>query len=80
MLNNALDSIGTMLSPQSTAPDHGDFVDSDEEYDLEDSAGLLDRYYQGSYYPTCIGDVIGQTHRIEHNLSYRGFPYYLDGL
>lgn len=30
-------------------------------------------YYQGLYYPICIGDVLAHRYRIEHKLGHGGF-------
>ncbi|CAI6094596.1 unnamed protein product [Clonostachys chloroleuca] len=53
--------------------DLGEFVDSDDECDVEDFAEDPERYSQGLYYPVCIGDVFSNRYRIEHKLGHGGF-------
>ena len=51
----------------------GDFVDSDDECDVEDAAEPAERYDEGLYYPICIGEVLVDRYRIEHKLGHGGF-------
>ncbi|KAF1828558.1 kinase-like protein [Decorospora gaudefroyi] len=57
--------------------DCGDFVNSDNEEeveDLEENAEPLLLYFQPPfYYPICIGNVLAQRYRIEHKLGHGGF-------
>ncbi|KAE9367687.1 kinase-like protein [Stipitochalara longipes BDJ] len=57
--------------------DCGDFVDSDNEEevdDLEENAEPLILYFQQPfYYPIYIGNVLAQRYRIEHKLGHGGF-------
>lgn len=57
--------------------DCGDFVDSNNEEeveDLEENAEPLLLYFQPPfYYPICIGNVLAQRYRIEHKLGHGGF-------
>lgn len=58
----------------SSIPDCGDFVDSDDEYDVEEKAEPLERYTFGRLYcPIRIGQLLVQTYRIEHKLGHGGF-------
>jgi serine/threonine protein kinase len=54
--------------------DCGDYVDSDNEVDIEDEAEPLERYFSNTpYFPAHIGQVLNQRYRIEHKLGYGGF-------
>jgi serine/threonine protein kinase len=53
--------------------DQGDFVDSDEEFEVEDACEDPQRYLQGLYYPICIGETLAGRYRIEHKLGHGGF-------
>jgi hypothetical protein len=53
--------------------DYGDFVDSDEECEVEEVTEAVERYNNGLYYPICIGDVLVGKYRIEHKLGHGGF-------
>ncbi|WEW61765.1 hypothetical protein PRK78_007259 [Emydomyces testavorans] len=70
--SNAITAVEIMSLQDSSAPnDYGDFVDSDDEFEIEESAEPLERYHQpGLYYPICIGEVLAQTYRIEHKLGH----------
>ena len=54
-------------------PDRGNFVDSDEEPEVEECTEDRKDYHLGFYYPIRIGDVLNQTYRIEHKLGHGGF-------
>ncbi|KAK7425029.1 hypothetical protein QQZ08_008305 [Neonectria magnoliae] len=56
-----------------TTDDWGDFVDSDDECEIEEVAESPDRYVQGLYYPTYIGEVLADKYRVEHKLGHGGF-------
>ena len=63
-----------MSLQDSTGYDCGDFVDSDDEYDVEERAEPPERYAFGRLYcPIRIGQVLVQTYRIEHKLGHGGF-------
>ncbi|TVY92213.1 putative serine/threonine-protein kinase [Lachnellula willkommii] len=63
-----------MSIEDNPAPDYGDFVCSDDEFEVEDLAEPRERYFQGlPYYPICIGDVLDQRYRIEHKLGHGGY-------
>ena len=62
-----------MSLQDSSTPDWGDFVGSEDEYEVEESAEPVERYFEDSYYPIHIGQVIAQTYRIEHKLGHGGF-------
>ncbi|KAH6970210.1 kinase domain-containing protein [Fusarium avenaceum] len=51
----------------------GDFVDSDDEGEVEDECEPAERYDEGLYYPICIGEVLANRYRIEHKLGHGGF-------
>jgi hypothetical protein len=55
----------------------GDFVNSDNEEEVEDleenAEPLLLYFQQPFYYPICIGNVLAQRYRIEHKLGHGGF-------
>ncbi|KAF7555990.1 hypothetical protein G7Z17_g1716 [Cylindrodendrum hubeiense] len=53
--------------------DQGDFVDSDDEIDVEMSAEDPEGYENGVYYPICIGEILAKRYRIEHKLGHGGF-------
>ncbi|KAH8172812.1 protein kinase domain-containing protein [Sarocladium implicatum] len=53
--------------------DRGDFVDSDDEVELDEVAEDPEQYLHGLYYPLCIGEVIAGRYRIEHKLGHGGF-------
>lgn len=57
----------------TTTSDHGDFVDSDEELDFIEFAEDPERYFNGLFYPVCIGDILAGRYRIEHKLGHGGF-------
>ncbi|KAH6699038.1 protein kinase [Leptodontidium sp. MPI-SDFR-AT-0119] len=51
------------------ALDYGYFVDSDSECDIESEAEPRERYGEGLYYPTQIGEILSCRYRIEHKLD-----------
>lgn len=53
--------------------DRGDFADSDGEDDIEEGAENIDRYFEGLYYPICIGEILSGRYRIIHKLGHGGF-------
>lgn len=53
--------------------DCGEFVDSDEEGDVEDVSEPLERYDQDLYCPLHIGEVLVGRYRIEHKLGWGGY-------
>lgn len=60
-------------SANNAIADLGDFVDSDDEADIEEIAENPKRYQQGLYYPTYIGEILADKYRIEHKLGHGGF-------
>ncbi|KAF4956861.1 hypothetical protein FGADI_3550 [Fusarium gaditjirri] len=54
-------------------PIWGDFVDSDDECEIEDACEPVERYEEGLYYPVCIGEVLVDRYRVEHKLGHGGF-------
>jgi hypothetical protein len=55
--------------------DLGDLInDSDSEADkIWPNCEPTHRYYDGTYYPICIGDVLHNRYRIIHKLGWGGF-------
>ncbi|KAJ4137904.1 hypothetical protein NW765_017573 [Fusarium oxysporum] len=53
--------------------DRGDFVDSDDEHEVEEASEDPERYVEGLYYPICIGEILVNQYRIEHKLGHGGF-------
>jgi hypothetical protein len=51
----------------------GDFVDSDDECEVETDAEPRIRYWEGLYCPLYMGEVLDGRYRIEHKLGWRGF-------
>ncbi|KAF4445551.1 CMGC protein kinase [Fusarium austroafricanum] len=51
----------------------GDFVDSDDEGEVEDECEPVERYMEGLYYPICLGEILADRYRIEHKLGHGGF-------
>lgn len=72
--SDAKTATGAISLQGSSAPDCGDFVGSDDEYEVEESAEPFERYLRGDlYYPIRIGQILIQTYRIEHKLGHGGF-------
>lgn len=59
-----------MASPATL--DYGYFVDSDSECDVESEAEPRERYGEGLYYPTQIGEILSCRYCIEHKLGWGG--------
>ncbi|KAI0006676.1 kinase-like protein [Xylariaceae sp. FL0662B] len=53
--------------------DCGYFVDEDDECEVESEAEPRVRYREDLYCPLHIGQVVGQTYRIEHKLGWGGY-------
>lgn len=53
--------------------DRGDFVDSDNEHEVEEASEDPEYYTEGLYYPICIGEILANRYRIEHKLGHGGF-------
>ena len=53
--------------------DWGDFVDSEDEDEVEAEAEVPNRYSQGIYFPICLGDILVDRYRVEHKLGHGGF-------
>lgn len=48
---------------------YSEFVDTDEEIDVNDNSEPLERYENGLYCPVCIGEVLAGRYRREHNFT-----------
>ncbi|KFA52218.1 hypothetical protein S40293_00483 [Stachybotrys chartarum IBT 40293] len=53
--------------------DSGEYVPSDEEFEIEYMAEPQDRYHEHRLYPLLIGEVLNNTYRVEHKLGHGGF-------
>lgn len=53
--------------------DHGDFVDSDHEADIEAESEDAMQYLNGHFYPVRIGDILKQRYQVVHKLGRGGF-------
>lgn len=54
------------------APDYGDFLDSDEEVEIEDECEPYEWYFDGKFYRVCLGEVLARRYRVEHKLGRGG--------
>ena len=74
-VSDAIPVTGSTTSLQeSTVPDCCDFVDSDDEYDVEEKSEAPERYAFGRLYcPIRIGQVLDQIYRVEHKLGHGAF-------
>lgn len=61
------------MSTYSDIIDGGDFVDSDDEFEVEEVSENPQRYLEGLYYPICIGETLADRYRIEQKLGHGGF-------
>ncbi|KAF5533969.1 CMGC kinase [Fusarium napiforme] len=61
------------MSTHSDIIDGGEFVDSDDEFEVEEVSENPQRYLEGLYYPICIGETLANQYRIEHKLGHGGF-------
>ncbi|KAM0080438.1 hypothetical protein ACKRZS_007415 [Fusarium odoratissimum] len=61
------------MSANTDVADGGDFVDSDDEFEVEEVSEDPQRYLEGLYYPICIGETLADQYRIEHKLGHGGF-------
>lgn len=67
-------SPGLTATQESAPVDRGDFVDSDEEYEVEDESEDSLQCLCGLYYPVRIGDLFPQNrYQIIHKLGRGGF-------
>jgi hypothetical protein len=53
--------------------DRGDFVDSEDEGDIEEVAENPNLYPKGLSYPICIGEIVADRYRIDHKLGHGSF-------
>ncbi|EWG42658.1 hypothetical protein FVEG_15477 [Fusarium verticillioides 7600] len=58
---------------QPDAEDWGNFVDSDEEPDVEFACEYINLYPKGFCYPISIGEVIVERYRVVHKLGHGAF-------
>ncbi|EWY99945.1 CMGC protein kinase [Fusarium oxysporum NRRL 32931] len=61
------------MSANTDVADGGDFVDSDDEFEVEEVSEDPQRYLEGLYYPIHIGETLANQYRIEHKLGHGGF-------
>jgi len=60
-------------SCSTTMDDRGDFVDSEDEGDIEEVAENPNLYPEGLLYPICIGEIVADRYRIDHKLGHGSF-------
>ena len=53
--------------------DYGDFVNLDDECEVEDDSEPRNHYCRRYSYPVYIGEVLGEWYRIEHKLGWGGY-------
>lgn len=68
--NMAISATTPQYPADSDEAEYGDFVDSDEDYDVTEYTEFP---YEYRFYPIRIGEVIDQTYRIDHKLGHGGF-------
>ncbi|SCO84273.1 uncharacterized protein FRV6_08400 [Fusarium oxysporum] len=61
------------MSAHSDIVDGGYFVDSDDEFEVEEVSENPLRYLEGLYYPIGIGEILANQYQIEHKLGHGGF-------
>src|SRR5690554_4771919 len=54
-------------------PEWGDFVDSDEDYEVTVVTESVELYEQGLFYPIRVGEILNDVYRVEHKLGHGGF-------
>jgi hypothetical protein len=59
--------------PVPVPADHGEFVGSDNEFEVMDMAEGWEKYGNGYFYPICIGNVLKHPFRVDHKLGHGGF-------
>lgn len=59
--------------PVPVPADYGDFVGSDDEFEVMDMAEGWGKYGNGYFYPVCIGNVLKNQFRVDHKLGHGGF-------
>lgn len=66
--------VDTKSPPLETQLDHGDFVDSEDEGEVEFASEDQGLYASGLFYPICIGETLHNgRYRIDHKLGRGGF-------
>jgi serine/threonine protein kinase len=68
--NMAIPATVPQFPAASDAAEYGDFVDSDDDYEVTE---YTECPYGYKFYPIQIGEVIDQTYRIDHKLGHGGF-------
>ncbi|KAG5743986.1 hypothetical protein H9Q72_013106 [Fusarium xylarioides] len=64
---------GDQICDSDTSDDWGDFVDSDDEGDVEFVCEDINLYPRGICYPLSIGEIIADRYRIIHKLGHGSF-------
>ncbi|KAF5982501.1 CMGC protein kinase [Fusarium bulbicola] len=64
---------GDQICDSDTSDDWGDFVDSDDEGDVEFVCEDINLYPRGICYPLSIGEIVADRYRIIHKLGHGSF-------
>ncbi|KAJ4307524.1 hypothetical protein N0V84_012673 [Fusarium piperis] len=73
LTGTAIQVIASDPISSGSVDDWGDFVDSEDECDIEEVAEDPNLYPRGLLYPICIGEIVAGRYRIDHKLGYGGF-------
>lgn len=63
-------SIGGNIIPSD---DRGDFVESEDEGEIDKVSEYPNLYPEGLLYPICIGDMVADRYRIDHTLGHGSY-------
>jgi hypothetical protein len=53
--------------------DRGYFVDSEDEWEIDEYVEPYPKYQPGLFHPVCIGEILAERYRIEHKIGHGGF-------